>query len=489
MKKRSLWICAAAALGVSAALAGCGKTTYFAGRTLPPSRLINRVLIAIQNPGAFTKGALQFVDAFYDIRSGYGGKPAAFSISGYSAAEPITIQNLPEEQLGAVYGSGDGSLITINYSTEATIGPASGLNGLSSSIFVTRSQAYIFAASQQLHVLTVQDHTNNTTYSLSLPGVYHVSVNTGGSVALAFVQNSNYVYYPRKLTEAQTLAFSGGPSTWPKAAVDCEPQTAPGYCLLQAQSPDYTDSTGTPYGAPLVFDRPTKAVFSADGSTAYVLNCGPECGGNKASMTSLSIAPMIFLLGQQSGTLPTQTALNSATLPIPGGASNALVDGSTLYVAGQQPQQVQGETLFAGNLTTVNLSNNAVSTALPISDGAPGAMSRMILADDNTLWIAMTKCTNGVRGNTGQADGCLTMVNIATPTSPTVTLLEPYIGDATGIAAVTGLHKLYAAEGGQVYIYSTVDGSSIDNQYVTVTGTAYDVAYMDATSDSDNTVY
>ena len=61
-----------------------------------------------------------------------------------------------------------------------------------------------------------------------------------------------------------------------------------------------------------------------------------------------------------------------------------------------------------------------------------------------------------------------------------VVLLEPYIGDATGIAAVTGLHKIYAAEGGQVYIYSTTDGSSIDNQYVTVTGTAYDVAYMDA---------
>jgi hypothetical protein len=81
------------------------------------------------------------------------------------------------------------------------------------------------------------------------------------------------------------------------------------------------------------------------------------------------------------------------------------------------------------------------------------------------------------------------MLNVATPASPTVTLIEPYIGDATGIAAVTGLHKVYTAEGGQVYIHSTVDGSSIDNQYVTVTGTAYDVAYMDATSDSDNTVY
>jgi hypothetical protein len=68
-------------------------------------------------------------------------------------------------------------------------------------------------------------------------------------------------------------------------------------------------------------------------------------------------------------------------------------------------------------------------------------------------------------------------------------LLEPYLGDLTGIAAVEGLNKIYVAQGGQVYIYSTKDGSAIDNQYVTVTGTAYDVAYMDATTDGDNTVY
>ena len=70
-----------------------------------------------------------------------------------------------------------------------------------------------------------------------------------------------------------------------------------------------------------------------------------------------------------------------------------------------------------------------------------------------------------------------------------VVLLEPYLGDATGIAAVTGLHKIYSAQGGQVYIYSTTDGTAIDNQYVTVTGTAYDVAYMDAITDTNNTVY
>jgi hypothetical protein len=51
------------------------------------------------------------------------------------------------------------------------------------------------------------------------------------------------------------------------------------------------------------------------------------------------------------------------------------------------------------------------------------------------------------------------------------------------------LNKIYTAEGGQVYIYTTTDGTALDNQYVTVTGTAWDVAYMDAESDSDNTVY
>lgn len=468
------------------ALAGCGTESYFAGRNLPPSKLTNRVLIAIQNPSAFTKGSLQFVDAYYDIRSGYAGTPASFSISGYSGALPITIQNMPEQQIGAVYGSGDGSFTIISYAKENTSSTQTGLNGPSSSIFVTRNQNYTFAASQQAHVLTVLDHTTGGSIPLNLPGVYRVSVNPGGSVALAFVQNSNYLYYPIKLTNAQTLNFSGGASTWPKAAVDCEPMNAPTWCLFQAQSPDNKDATGTYYGAPLTFDRPIKAVFSADGGTAYVLNCGPECGGSNASITSLPIGPMIFLLGQQSGTLPTTAQLASSNLLIPGGASNALLDTSTMYVVGQQPQQIQGQMLFTGNLTVVNLSSFTAGKSISISDGEPGATSRMIEADDNTLWIAMSKCNLGVRAATGQPYGCLTMFNTSTNS---VTLIEPYIGDATGVASVTGLHKIYTAEGGQVYIFSTVDGSSINNQFVTVTGTAYDVAYMDGLTDGNNTVY
>jgi hypothetical protein len=496
LKNRSLFLSAGVALAAAAVLAGCGKTYYFDGRILPPSKLVNRVAIAIQNPGIATKGLIEIVDAFYDTRSGFNGTPASFSIAGFSGALPITIQNMPEEQLGAVYGAGDGSFTLIDYAAEKASGTVGGLNGSSSSIFITRNKYYAFAASQTSNVLTVVNQSLGSSTPLSLPGVYRVSVNPGGSAALAFVQNSNYAYYPRQLSAAQTISFSGGPSTWPKAAVDCQPLNAPTWCLFQMQSPDHTDATGNYYGAPLTFDHPIKAVFSSDGSTAYVLSCGPECGGSKASISLVPVAPLIFLQGQSSGFLPCNlpsvsscpdtNAAPMVNIPILGGASNALVDQSTMYVVGQQ--FIPAQNLFAGNLTVVNLANNTAGSPVAISDGQPGATSRMIEADDNTLWIAMTGCTAGVRYATNPTSGygCLTMYNNSTQK---VVLLEPYIGDATGIAAVTGLHKIYTAEGGQVYIYSTTDGSSIDNQYVTVTGTAYDVAYMDAISDSDNTVY
>ena len=488
---------AGAALTVAALLAGCGSTSYFAGRGLPPSGLKNRVVIAIQNPSPFTKGEMQIVDAYYDIRSGYTGQPSSFSLSGFGGALPITIQSMPEEQLGVVYGSGDGSLTLANYGSEKTTGTVSGLNGLSSSVFITRNGTWVFAASEGSHVLTVVNQSNGSSYPLSLPGVYRVSVNPGGSMALAFVRNSNYAYYPRQLTASQSLSYSGGPATWPKAAVDCEPQNAPGFCLFQVQSPDQVDSTGNSYGAPLVFDRPVKAVFSADGGTAYVLNCGPECGGTASSISLLPVSPLIFPLGQQSGLLPCNSApcANShtsamTTIPIAGGASNALVTTSTMYVVGQR-QMPDG--YFAGFLTVLNLTNNTLvpSTGsspnpVSISDGMPGAVSRIIQADDNTLWIGMTKCNEGERFFNNQPYGCLTMYNTSTNK---VVLLEPYAGDATGIAAVTGLHKIYTAQGGQVYINSTKDGTAYDNQYVTVTGTAYDVAYMDAVTDANNTVY
>ena len=170
-------------------LAGCGQSYYYAGRALPPSGILNRVLIAVQNPGALTKGSLQIVDAYYDIRHSFNNKVASFSMSGYSGADPITIQNLPEEQAGAVYGAGDGSYALLNYAQEKQNTTVS-LPGASSSVYISHDQRYVFAASQTAHTLTIQDRTLGTSYGLNIPNVYRVSTNPSGSAALAFARQA-----------------------------------------------------------------------------------------------------------------------------------------------------------------------------------------------------------------------------------------------------------------------------------------------------------
>jgi hypothetical protein len=436
-------------------LAGCGKSYYFGGRALPPSGILNRVLIAVQNPGALTKGSLQIVDAYYDIRHSFNDKVASFNVAGYSGADPITIQNMPEEQAGTVYGAGDGSYALLNYGSEKQTTTIA-LPGSSSSVFISRDQRYVFAANQAAHSLTVQDRTLGTSYSLNVPNVYRVSTNPSGSAALAFVQDSNLVYSVYKLQTNQKT---------PSNAVDCEPQNLPVYCVLPV---------------PGSFDRPTKAVFSPDGTTAYILNCGPECGGQQASVSFLPVAGIII---QSGAPVPPGAPTNvTATVPIPGGTTNAIANGSLLYLAGQQ---LQPDGFFAGFLSILDTSAQKVTGAYSIADGTH---LKMLFGDDNTLWIGSQLCTQGERYHQGATTelGCLTMFNTSTNS---VTMIDSYKGDATGIAAVLSLHKVYTAEGGQVYIYNTVDGSSLDNSQVTVVGTAYDVAYMDSPSDDDNTTY
>ena len=434
------------------------------------------MLVAIQNPSALSKGALQFEDAFYDIRHSFNNKVPLFSIGGFSGALPVTIQNLPEQQVGAVYSIGDGSLTLVSYASEkvsSTIAAAN-LNGISQSIFTSRDFLYTYAASQTAHSLSVIDHGVTTT--LNLPGVYRVSVNPGNTVLLAFVQNTDMVYSVVHLNADQQQAAINNPNYQPlpnsPAAVDCEPQSLPIYCVFPVST-----------ASGVTFDRPMKAVFSPDGSTAYVLNCGPECGGTASGISAIPITAASL---NPSGVGASGIALVATNnIALPGGATNGVFNGSTFYVAGQQ---VQNDGLLAGFLSVVNTSTGQVSGPYSISDGTH---NKMVLADNNTLWIGSYQCQSGERYKLSQTTapntlfGCITMFN----TSTNAVLLESFKGDGTGIAAVTGLNKVYTAEGGQIYIYNTADGSARDNTNVTVNGTAYDVAYMDADSDGDNTTY
>jgi hypothetical protein len=518
LNKRSrlvFWCVSVLSLAVSPLLTSCGKNFYFGGRNLPPSKVLNRVLIAEQNPSVLTQGALPFVDAYYDIRHPYNNPSTTFSITGFSGKLPVTIQNMPEEQVGFVYSVGDGSFTAVNYASESAGTSVAISAGLASSIFIDRPRKYVYAANEQTHILSTVDLSANKTYLLNLPNVYRVSVNPGGTLALAFVQNSTQaagtysciganpsnnpaqnpsgvppvpctaptgqfaVYSIVHLDSVQQTAAANNPNYL--GTQDCEPQNLPQYCVFPV-------STGTS----ATFDHPIKALFSPDGTSIYVLNCGPECGGTTAGITVIPITG--DALNKNSVGASGIDLIAQSNIAIPGGSTNGIFNGNTLYLAGQcfaNPDFTcasgTGDGLFVGQVSIVNTQTGAVSGPFAISDGTH---NKMAFGDDSTLWIGSSHCQFGEHYKQNQAGsgtqyGCLTMFN----TSNNSALIDSFKGDATGIAPVTGLHKTYTAEGGQVYIYATADGTERDNSNVTVSGTAIDVAYMDATSDGNNTDY
>ncbi|MFZ0515432.1 MAG: hypothetical protein WBG23_19285 [Acidobacteriaceae bacterium] len=447
-------------------------------------------MVAIQNPSPIVTGELQILDARYDQRNSENGKVPSFFISGYKGALPSLILNYPEQSEGYVYGSGDGSLAAISYASESATGTISGLPGASSSVFVPSSGSYVVAASQTAQYLTVEDHVQGVSVYLSLPNVYKVEVNPSATVMLAFVQNSNYAYRIIHLQQpngnVMPVPTFPNEANWPTAVapVNCQPINLPVYCVVPVLDQN---------GNPIQFDRPFNTIFSSDGTTGWLLNCGPECGGQQSSVSFLNMGDL-NIYNFPGSTYPAPPAnpappTESQRIPVPGGATMALYGNGTLYVSGQQPQS---DGLFEGFLSVVNLSNYTVTGTYPISDGTH---TKMLFGDDNTLWIGSQRCKTGERTALNEVNGCLTMFNL---TNNSVLVENDQYGDLTGLCAILQWHKMYTAYGGQIHIYATTNvgittttvgysaGSELNNRNATVQGTAYDVAYMDAITNASD---
>jgi hypothetical protein len=528
---------------VALALTACGQIIYnlpnynFAGRPTPPSQLQQRVMASYTANGS--AGGLEILDGLRDLRSNVQNTITTFFISSYSGGYPSTIINYPEESRGYVFSVPEGSLTTINYGTEQGIGAAATFNSLTPSV-AAASDGSVFAGASEATGQLIVTNPSLGSYALNLPNVDKVVLNNVNGIILAMVRNSDTLYRVVKLnTTAATVA--------PPGAVDCQPLLLPVYCVVPVAGPVGTNP----------FDRPSNAYFSADGSTVYVLNCGPECGGIKAGVvflqaSALAINNIPTVDPTKGGPSPLSVMPTGITNPvlIPGGVTAALSDGTQLYLAGQQ-LQTSGmyAGLFAGELTTLNLTTFAVSSPISISDGHH---SKMLFADDNTLWIGSQQCANGVRAATANYElqhvltqnnpltdeaanyNCLTRVLLGTATLqphivPAVYQLFPgyvpppppavpvtatpvsfpntnqnpfYYGDLSGICWVQEFHKVFTAYGGQIHVFYTggkiTDGSDpavntqpaagaeLNNFDVTVQGTVLDVAYMDALTNAAN---
>jgi len=478
-------LCAVLLIGATLGLGSCHSADYnyykfpqftFAGRAVPPSKLANRVMIAVTSGGAV--GSLQIVDALRDIRNNVENTIPGFQISGYASGQPSAIFNFPSETRGYVYSATDGSLVMADYSDEASKGSAGTFQAGTNAIAIPTTFTHFYGAVSSSGILQVLDASGKNPYLLNIPNVFRVAVNKGDTVVLAMVRNSNAVYRVFRLNQSQYPTAQAAIAA--TGSVDCQPALLPVYCAVQV---------------PGNYDRPYGVYFSLDGATAYVLNCGPECGGNTAGITILQQGPLNNNVIPSSPVQPDPTVANIA---VPGGVTAALSDGTTLYVAGQQ---LQADGLFAGFLSTINLANKTVTGKYSISDGTH---TKMLFADNNTLWIGSQFCATGERAKLGQNYNCLTRVvlggatlspqivpNVTPGGSTTVPYpnqnFDPYYyGNLTGLCWVQNLNKIYTAYGGQVHVFRTTDGSEIDNQLVTVAGTALDVAYMDALTDDAN---
>lgn len=481
--KRKLYVFAALTV-VALALSACGVRYYkfpeytFAGRPIPPSKFAYRVLVSYTST---LSGSLQILDAQRDLRNNIFDANSSYTIQGYSGTSPSPILNFPEQIAGYVYSQGDGSLAAINYGTETTSGSAATLAAKSSvpdGIKISTDATTVYSAQETNGTLQIAIRgTSQSNYLLNLPSVNRVFVNQGNTVVLAMQRNADRIFRLVKLNSNQAV---------PPGSVDCQPYQLPVYCLVPV--------SGT-------YDRPVGAYFSNDGSQAYILNCGPECGGTTASVGFLNIGNLTI---NNIPTVAPEPNYLVQTVPVPGGVTAALTDGTTLYLSGQQ---LLSDGFWAGNLSTLNLSTKTVTGKYAISDGYH---TKMLFGDDNTLWIGSQRCASGERahqadlGNTSQAGNynCLTRfdrsassvqivpsVNRNTNTTvkyPNQDYNLYYYGDLTGLCWVQSLHKMYTAYGGQVHAFSTADGSEINNSQITVQGTVLDVAFMDALTNFDN---
>jgi hypothetical protein len=482
----------------TAGLTSCHSDNYlaykfpeftFANRPVPPSLLANRVMIAVTANGSST-GSLQIVDAKRDLRSNIQNTKTSFSISGYGSGFPNLILNFPAEISGYVYSNAQGDIQIINYGKEAVGGAAGTFPAKSTGLAVPPTFGHVYSAEESIGQLGVIDNSTGRTFGLNLPNVFQVVVNQGDTVVLAMVRNSNTIYRLVKLNDNQFPTSVAAVAAI--GAADCEPINVPVYCIVPVNTGSHANA----------FDRPTGAYFSLDGSTVYVFNCGPECGGTTASVTYLQQGTLQY--NNIPKTVPDASAFTNQVL-VPGGVTAAVANGTTLYVSGQQ---LQSDGLWAGNLSIINLANNTVTGQYSVSDGTH---SKMLFADNNTLWIGSQFCATGERahqaalGVTTQAANynCLTRFDLGTLTPSIVPFVTPgsatavvpypntnqnqyYYGDLTGLCWVQGFNKVYTAYGGQVHAFNTADGSEIDNKNITVQGTALDVAYMDAITDADN---
>jgi hypothetical protein len=402
-----------------------------------------KVHVFVSNPlfpnGAATEPVLDVVDGQLDLLS-----PSVIDV-GATSPNPGMMVLFPNKRFTLVYSSTNNTLTAVNNATQSVAAAASGSNtsitlpGFTESIVIAPDNTTGFAAVPTAPVtpgtglppglVEVMDLSTNTISSgIPVPGAHYLAQSHNGNRILVLGSRAD--------TVTMIAPSAIGTSTDPRTDI---------------QSP--------------LFDHPVWAIFSSDDSTAYVLNCGPECGGTTASVALLDVNSNLV-----GPTIP----LDAATI--------GLLSNSTLYVAGTKPgvntcaaSTPPTSATACGEVSVVDLASMVVTATATISDGYHNHME---MGANGQLFIGARTCTNinvpASGSNPGEVRGCLSILDTAKSSA----IVPPAIGDVTGIQPINRRSVVYVAQNGQLSIYDTTT-DKLQTTQVDIIGQAVDVKEVD----------
>ena len=422
-----------AALLAVATLVGCGGGTPIS--IVPPSKTTERVFASqsVSTLSAFP--GLVIINGEFDTLAqathiSAGGSPGLMAIS-------------PDRTTLLSFDSSSNSVDVVFTPTEKQSGSIALGGPTTSMVVVTPSEGYAAVP--------------NTALTGYAPGaVWVLSLEPAGVIAKISVPNAQTVVPSPNGT--QLLAFNNDAS------------------IVTLVSPLLVNTGNSPTTTIAGFDYPVNAVFSSDGGTAYILNCGPQCGSTSASASVQ--------------TLDMGTLTPGRRIPVDG-ATIAFMSGTTLYVAGTPTASVTnpspnnactGETTAAticGRLNLLDLNSMTVTGSAVITNGYH---DRIDMSINGQLFVGSYGCTNigDVDNPSGEVRGCLSIFN----TSNGTVVIPPDNGDVTGLQSFTSRNVEYVAEGGNLRVYNTLIDSLLINSYIetgtiTISGQIIDVKAVD----------
>jgi YVTN family beta-propeller protein len=388
-------ICGSAAIALAAILLGSCGGGYKPPSTAPATSGVTKRAFVSNEFG----NLVQIVDANIDKLNSHtisaGGGPQTIVLSG-------------DKKTTLVFDSAGNAVGIVDNATETLLGTVN-VAGYSDSLAISSDGKKAYAAIRNansstvtpLGVVTFIDLTAKTISSVDVPLARRLVLGPDGAKLLVFSDNSNSVTVIDTASKAVTVV--------------------PG------------------------FDRPAWGVFASDSSKAYIMNCGPECGGTTASVTELDNLGGVPSLG-------TNSVVSAATV--------GLLDGTNLYVAGTVSAGAGG-----GRLDVLNASGLSVTkSGVVISDGY-----------HTTMAISSGRVLVGARACSNAVEGCLSLYN----TSAGTAAIGTPKGEVTGMQAISGRAIVYVCEGGELRIYDSSTGTEKLPPPVDIVGKAWDVRQID----------